>query len=330
MDDVQDLTSRPDLSIIIVNWNSAAYLRECLWSIVAESADVAYEVIVIDNASTSDNLDELAAEFPWVTMIRHDGNCGFARANNLAFERAAAPTVLFLNPDTIVRGRAIAEMLDVFKRFPDAGIVGCQLLNSDGSLQTSCVQRYPRVLNQTLSADIFFTRFPRLALAGVVPLYRVSDRPSTVEVVSGACLMIRSDVFERVGGFSKEYFMYAEDVDLCYKVARQGWKCLYTGSAVVVHHGGGSSRLRPVSSWAAVVQSGAKLQFVRRTRGPVYASVYLVAVASNAAMRWTLAAGLCRIRGNSWVRAKEKWLAILRWSLNPDGTVRRLTSAAAK
>ena len=321
----------PALSIIIVNWNSQHYLRACLQSILQEATRLIYEVIVIDNASTLDDIDKLGIDFPFIRLIRSDQNLGFARANNVGFQNSTADYVLFLNPDTVIEGSALRAMLDVLKKRQDAGIVGSRLLNSDGTLQTSCVQRYPRALNQALSTDFFYTHLPWMPLWGLAPLFQTTSDPVSVEVISGACLMVRRDVFEKVGLFSEDYFMYAEDVDLCHKVAQAGRRCYYLSSATVLHHGGGSSRQRQANNWAAVAQCGAKLQFMRKTRGTTYGNVYRLSMGATAAMRWLLLAGAAVARNNKERRASlsksmEKWSAILRWSIRPDSTLERLTA----
>jgi GT2 family glycosyltransferase len=157
-----------------------------------------------------------------------------------------------------------------------------------------------------------------------------------VEVISGACLLTRREVFEGIGLFSEEYFMYAEDADLCYKAAKSGWRCYYVREATVVHHGGGSSRLRSARSWSAVVQCGAKLQFIRKTRGPTYANLYRLAMAASAAIRWLLLASACvatrpqgGLRSDRFGATRAKWSAVFRWALRPNATLQHLTTVQA-
>jgi hypothetical protein len=193
------------------------------------------------------------------------------------------------------------------------------------------VQRYPRVLNQALGTDVLYSWFPQLPIWGMAPLYSTTHEPVRVEAVSGACLMIRREVFEAAGLFSEEYFMYAEDVDLCYKATQAGWRCYYVPEATVVHYGGGSSRQREVNSWAAVVQCGSKLQFMRKTRGMVYGNLYRFAMAVTAALRWLVLAGSTAILANRDRRRRvrqsmAKWAAIFSWSLRPDAILQRLTT----
>ncbi len=233
-------SSGPRVSIIIVNWNSLAYLQECLHSIYENSGDIEFEVIVVDNASAVDETVAIKAAFPLAITIRSDKNLGFAGANNLGFQHASAPNILFLNPDTKVIGSAVATMVRRLEGSPEVGALGCKLLNTDGSVQTSCIQRFPTITNQVLDLEFLRQRFPLWSVWGIAPLFTDRSEVSDVEVISGACLMISREAFERAGRFSEKYFMYAEDVDLCYQTRKAGWRVCYTGDATVIHHGGGT------------------------------------------------------------------------------------------
>jgi N-acetylglucosaminyl-diphospho-decaprenol L-rhamnosyltransferase len=316
------MSETPELSIVIVNWNSSGYLRECLASIVSETHSLSYEIVVVDNGSTHDDLDQLAAESFSFRLIRNGRNVGFAKANNIGFHYTRAPFVLFLNPDTRILGTAFERMLSVLKLQPDAGIVGCRLLNSDLTVQMSSVRRYPTILNQALGTNLLYARFPTLPMWGLRPLFQATDEMVSVEAVSGACLAVRRSVFEQVGLFSEEYFMYAEDTDLCYKVAREGWQCYYCGGAMVIHHGGGSSSLQR-GSWSDVAQCTAKHQFLRKTRGAAYGRLYRFAMATSAALRLLILVGLglisaAGVRQQRIRAARARWNAIFRWALQPE------------
>ena len=213
-----------DLSIVIVNWNSADYLRQCLRSIHETVKNLNYEVIVIDNASFDGSEAIIKQEFPSVRFIQSNKNLGFARANNEAFKASSGHSILFLNPDTEVLGDAIEILHGQLRRLPRAGAVGPTLLNSDMTMQTSCIQPFPTICNQALDMEVLRGRFPRLKLWGMQALYSDSDIPAVVEVISGACLMVRREVFENIGMFSTDYFMYTEDIDLCYKIRTAGYK----------------------------------------------------------------------------------------------------------
>src|SRR5664280_1246315 len=141
-----------DLSIIIVNWNSKSFLRQCLISLGARCKSPASEVIVVDGGSFDGCAEMLAQDFPWVIFIQSETNVGFARANNSAVSRARGRCLLFLNPDTEFLEDSISILMSRLEALPNAGAVGCQLLNSDGSLQTNCVQAFPTIWNQVLDS----------------------------------------------------------------------------------------------------------------------------------------------------------------------------------
>ena len=181
-------------------------------------AGLEFEIIVIDSASFDGCAEMLRKEFPQVRFIQSQENLGFAKSNNLAFRSATGESVLFLNPDTEIVGPAINVLHSALKMLPDAGVVGGRLLNSDGTVQTSCVQAFPTILNQLLNAESLRRRFPRSRLWGMAPLFDAGTKPKLVEAISGACVMLPRLLLEKIGVFSKDYFMYSEDIDLSYKV----------------------------------------------------------------------------------------------------------------
>ncbi|HUY14101.1 MAG TPA: glycosyltransferase family 2 protein [Terriglobia bacterium] len=314
------MPEQPDLSIIIVNWNSAAFVRSCLKSIYANTHGVNFEIVVVDNASY-DGCDELVKkEFPEVRFVQNAQNEGFARANNLGFSHSGGRNLLFLNPDTAVVGPALVTMLTFLEATADAGIVGARLLNSDGSVQTSCIQQFPTILNQALDIERLQAAFPKSRLWNIGPLFENANGGVSVDAISGACLMIRRSVFEQVGQFTTDYFMYAEDVDLCWKVKQVGRKNCYVGKATVVHHAGRCSQQKEEQSSSAVMTRDSLAKFLEKTRGRPYAAVYRLAM---------LVAGVCRtgllgafmlmpIRDKSRKSARisfKKWRRVVRWSL---------------
>lgn len=301
-----------DLSIVIVNWNSAAFLRECLRSIYATAGSVRFEVIVIDNASFDGSEQMVRHEFPAVTFIQSNENLGFAGANNFAFTHSTGRNVLFLNPDTELIGNALQVMSAALDSTIDAGIVGCKLLNSDLSVQTSCIQSFPSILSEMFDFQFLHTLFPNSSLWGMQALGASGTQPAAVDVVSGACLMIRRVVFEQVGQFSMDYFMYAEDSDLCYKVARSGWRNYFIGDATVIHHGGRSSCSRS-DHFAAVMMRESRFTFMLTRRGRAYAFCYRCTTSLVSAVRILILAPaipFAKVAGSL-----GKWFKILRWSL---------------
>lgn len=307
-----------DLSIVIVNWRSLAYLRECIRSIQANTHSITYEIIVIDNASDDGAAAVIPMEFPEVMFIQSPENLGFAKANNRAYLLSSGQNLLFLNPDTEVTAGAITAMVEHLRQEPAAAIVGPCLLNTDGSIQTSCVQAFPTITNQLLNSALLMRIFPGWKAWGRSSLYSSSRRPVAVDAVSGACLMIRRNDFENAGLFTETYFMYSEDIDLNYKVTTKGRRVDYLPICCVTHHGGCSST-QQVPYFAVVRQKEAVLQFFRRTKGPVYCGAFRIGVAAVAAVRVCLVVMLAPLWRNereskNWRSTLGKWIAVFQWA----------------
>jgi GT2 family glycosyltransferase len=269
------------LSIIIVNWNSTAYLLKCVESIYAYTKDLTFEIIVVDNASPDADVAVVKQQFPDVLLIESAVNLGFAGANNVGFRASKGEFVVFLNPDTVLISPAFDLMLQQVRLLPFAGAVGCTLLNEDQTIQTSAIQTFPTILNQLLDIDVIRNRFPACGLWNIQPLFAGGDEPSCVEVISGACVMFRHKVFASIGQFSEEYFMYAEDVDLCYKSAQAGFNNLYVPQAKIIHYGGKSS----VRARAVLMKWRSVLQYVAKYHGYCYQLAFRAAMACSAFVR---------------------------------------------
>ena len=316
-----------DLSIIIVNWNSKDYLLKSIASIEAATQGIEFEIVVIDAASY-DGCDEmLHINFPNVRFIQGVKNLGFAKANNEAYSAARGSTLLFLNPDTEIEGSAIETLYHQLNALPNAGIVGPKLLNSDRSVQQSCIRAFPTILNQVLESDALRKLFPRSRLWGMKPLLSGNELAKEVDAVSGACLMIKRSVFESVGMFSTDYFMYSEDIDLCLKVRKAGLNTYYIPTAVVVHHGGASSSQISVNTFSAVMMLESRWRFFRKTRSLWYSRLYRIAMFGTSIVRIGLVLFVWPARGlcgrESWVEpVLKKWMARLRWTLGGERWVK--------
>jgi GT2 family glycosyltransferase len=286
-----------------VNWNSVGYLAECIPSIYEWTRGIEFEIIVVDNASPRGDVDLLADRFPEVVIIKSSTNLGFAGANNLGVRHSSGEYVLFLNPDTLLVSPALTAMLRHAPSLSDAGVIGCRLLNTNRSVQTSSILPFPTIGKAMLRVERLRLRWPRLY--GIAALWSKGDRPVQVEAVSGACMLMRRETFDLVGGFSTEYFMYSEDVDLCYKAARAGFRNYHIGEGTIVHHGGGSS----LPERQASMKAEAELQFCEIHYGHFYGLMFRMTVAANAVVRLAVI-GALRALGKGGPRMEATWL---RW-----------------
>lgn len=326
------MSIQPELSIIIVNWNSAEYLCACLASIYSTGADVDLEVLVIDNASCDGCGKMVQRHFPQVRFLQSDKNLGFAAANNLAFAFSAGRNLLFLNPDTEVVGPALRRLLEALGSRPDAGIAGPRIVGPDFSTQGNCMRCVPALLNQMLDSSLSRSIFPRWWGFDVVK--HESHEPLAAEMVPGTCLMVRRKAFLESGFFNPAYFMYAEDVDLCCQARKLGWRSYYVHEAVVIHHGARSSRQQRDEAFSAVLMRDSVRKFFKAHRGRSYAALYVAATALAATCRLLACGGLWLVAGRErrlpWGRATSKWLRVLRWSLGLEGWTRTLGASEAQ
>ena len=253
-----------DLSIIIVNWNTSDLLARCLSSLEQEAfGDVApqCEVFVVDNASTDGSRQRVRDEFLWVSLIENEKNLGFAQANNLALAQAQGEFVLLLNSDTRLLPGALQALLAFMAAHPPAGACGARLLNADGSLQPSC--------QPMLTPEREFWRLSFLDMLLPRATYRMAswpvDQPRQVEIIKGACLLLRRAALDQIGRLDEAYFMYTEEVDLCYRLAQAGWELWWVPQAQVIHYGGASSRQAAEAMYLQLYRS--KVQFYRKFGG---------------------------------------------------------------
>lgn len=226
------------LSIIIVNYNVTQLLRNCLLSIQKYVEKVEYEVIVIDNASTDSSWGDLIPEFPSVQFISSKSNGGFSKANNQAIQEAKGEYLLLLNPDTELEGFYMKELLDFADAEPEFGCLGVRMHDAEGNFLPESKRSVPDMFNS------FEKLFTNLKNNNSKSYYRndiEENEISEVEVITGAFLLIKKDVYKNIGGLDESYFMYGEDIDLCYTLLRKGYKNYYYGKVSILHYKGEST-----------------------------------------------------------------------------------------
>ncbi len=232
-----------DISIIIINYNVKEFLENLLLSLVPALKGIAAEIIVVDNASSDGSIEMLKKKFPSVTAIINKQNIGFAKANNLALHRASGKYILLLNPDTIVNENTLHEMLSFMELHDEVGLAGCKVLNSDGTLQLSCRRGFPGPWTSFCKVSGLSSLFPNIKLFARYNLTYLDENQSfEVDAVSGAYMMIRKSVYEKIGGLDEQFFMYGEDLDWCYRVQKTGNKVYYVHSAQIIHFKGESTK----------------------------------------------------------------------------------------
>lgn len=199
--------------------------------------------------------------FPWVKLIKNSENVGFARANNQGIEASSGEYVLLLNSDTVVHRSALASLIFFMENNSRAGACGARLLNGDGSLQHAC---HPMLTPEREFWRLMFLE--RLGNNVTYPMQRWdTHRVRQVEVIKGACLLVRRQALDQVGLLDEGYFMYTEEVDLCYRLAQAGWSLWYVPQAIVTHFGGASSRQVHDEMYLELYRS--KVRFYRKYGG---------------------------------------------------------------
>lgn len=242
-----------DLSIIIVNWNGGSLLTRCVETIVTSDPQTTYEIVVVDNASADDSLDQLRASEVAAPLI--DGgqlrivvnaeNRGFGAANNQGFSLTNSPFVFMLNLDTEVRPGTIDRLIEKLNADRTIGACGPRIVNTDGSLQVSVFFSPPCVWHTLLSQLWLYHLIPR-RMRGELLLgwHWDHDRERAVPMLGGAAIMARREMIDKVGGFNERFHMYSEDTEWCWRINNSNWRLVFVPDAILLHHGAQSANKR--------------------------------------------------------------------------------------
>jgi len=261
--DPQDEPEISAVDVVVVAYRSGATLRGCVEPLAAIPG---VNVVVVDNACPDDSVATIA-DLPGVDIVRAPRNGGFGYGCNLGVARGSAPLLLFLNPDARIDAAALDALIAALRSDPEAALVGPRILDDDGSLAWS-VRRFPR-LRSTFAKALFLHRiWPRAAWTDeLVRVPGVYERAATAEWVSGACMLVRRDAYEALGGFDEGLFLYCEDTDLCARLWQAGRSVRFEPSALVRHVGGASSGAGETQAIAA----RSRVYYARKHRGRVAA-----------------------------------------------------------
>lgn len=273
-------TSGPDVSVVIVSYNTCELLRACLES-VERSEGTALEVFVVDNASADNSVAMVRAAFPAVRLTVNRENLGFAAANNLALPAARGRYVLLLNPDTVLGPDTVAGLVAFADAHPDVGICGPRVVNEDGSLQ-SCGYRFPTPLDeirQSKNVD----RWLR-AVIGEQPPLSEPRVPCDVDWVDGCCFLIRRTTIDQIGLLDEQYFLYGEELDWCRSARRAGWRVCAVPSVSMAHLLGRSVAQVRAEGLALLVET--RLRYYRKHDGLLVALAMSVVNTLGFLKRW--------------------------------------------
>jgi N-acetylglucosaminyl-diphospho-decaprenol L-rhamnosyltransferase len=257
------------LAIVIVSYNTVALLRQCLSSLRASltRSDLSPIIVVVDNGSLDGSASMVATAFPDVQLHAQAENRGFASANNVAINDIEADYTLFLNPDTEVLGDAPLALVRFLENHSDVGLGGGRLLNPDLSFQDSAF-RFPSLAMSFLDFFPINYRLTRSRMNGRYPR-NWYGRSFDIDHPLGACMCVRADIIQQIGGFDEGFFMYCEEVDWCMRIKQSGWRIAYTPDAEIIHHVGASSRQNAGPMLVQLHRSRDRL--FQKHYGPAYA-----------------------------------------------------------
>jgi len=231
----------PDLSVIIINWNTRQLLLDCIASIYRTVQQATFEIVVVDNGSSDGSVEAVAKHYAGVIVIANQRNAGFAKANNQAIRQMNGRFAVLLNSDTVLTENALDGMLAFMEARKNAGMCGPRLLNEDGSDQTS-VGTFPRLAGEFVSKSLLKVFTPAVYRACFVPHAPEDRNPVVVDFIIGACMMARKEAIDAAGMLDEDYFFFYEEIDWCLRMHRAGWPVYHLPQASIYHLGGGSSK----------------------------------------------------------------------------------------
>jgi N-acetylglucosaminyl-diphospho-decaprenol L-rhamnosyltransferase len=267
------------LSVLIVNYNVRFFLEHCLLSVIQSIEYMKSgegweaEVWVIDNASPDDSIGYLQPLFPSIKFLACSENMGFGKANNRAIKEATGRYILFLNPDTLVAADCFIKTIRFLEARPDAGACGVRMIDGSGNYLPESKRGYPGSWNSFTKMTGLINAFPRSKVfAGYYEGHLDENKTQEVAILSGAWMMVRSAVLEKTGGFDETFFMYAEDIDLSYRIKLEGFKNYYFADTTIVHFKGESTSKDKVYTTRFYT---AMIQFVEKHFRGLAASLYI-------------------------------------------------------
>ncbi|MDQ0482433.1 glycosyltransferase family 2 protein [Guptibacillus hwajinpoensis] len=292
-----------ELSIIIVNWNTADLTINCLYSVFENVDETKVDVWLVDNNSSDDSVERIKKEFSQVLLIENEVNVGFAKANNQVLRKVKTPFIMLLNSDTIVDGKAIDTLVNYLKENKEVGAVGPHLPMPNGNLKTLSCGYLPSI-KTAVNYSFGLTRIPMLyrffQKAIFLPM-RKYNAPLDIEWLSGACIAVRKEVVDDVGFLPEDYFMYAEDMQWCENILKNGWKLKFIPNAIIWHLMGASSKgqNKVSTTWLKNLRS----YYFKRSSNRAKSYIFSYILYSGFLLRYSTLL-LLRMTGNRWAKYK--------------------------
>ncbi len=303
------MTMTADVAIVIVSYNSRAFICDCLESVFSNRRDVRQQVVVVENASKDDAAELIRAKFPDVMVLEPGRNLGFAAGVNYGARHADAEFVLLLNPDTELRGAAIDEIVGFARRHPGHGLYGGRTLRPDGSLEPSSCWGQPTLWSMAMFALGLSTMFPKSPVFDPESLGRWQrDSIREVGAISGCFLLVPKVVWDELGGFDERYFMYGEDMDLAIRARARGYRPIVCPTAELVHEIGQSSET-PVHKSLLLYRGKASLVRTHWSGAAKWLGLFFLAAGTG--LRAALSRFSNRAGTNRWLtlwRERSTWL----------------------
>ncbi|HUI63793.1 MAG TPA: glycosyltransferase family 2 protein [Bacteroidota bacterium] len=298
-----DNENRPDVSIVFTHWNVRDMLRNCLHSVKEKTLGLTYEIIIVDDGSTDGSVEMIRSEFPEVTLIANETNIGVAKSYNKGVARARGRFVQMLNTDMVLVNNAVKLLLDFLTAHPEAGACAGKLRNTDMSPQLS-YGSFPGVLQAFSEAFALrhilpFIRWPQ---AGVCPDDSITE-PLEAEYLSGADMLIRKEVIDKIGFFDDRYTSYCEETDFCYRIRHETpWRLFYVPTAEIIHFGGQS--FSKVPEYRLRLMYSGYNKFLTKHHGWVYSLITRSLYAAQWGRRWLAARLACLLSPSDDLRSR--------------------------
>jgi len=268
-----------DLSIIIVNWNSWAYLHKCIMSIVENADELKYEIIVVDNCSPDNSAKNISDSFPDIILIKNDNNVGFPAANNQAFNIARGQYFLMLNPDTLIKKNTLQRSLHVLKSDQSIGCIGVKTIRGNGEILPSCARSYPTMWSKLLQIfyiDKIFKKWKFLKSSNIGHWDYNNSRD--VDLLHGGYMMFPESIYSKIGGLDEKIPMFYEDLEYCCRIKKSGFRIYYLADVEIVHFVGMSSS-KAEQKWITSLQYEADyLYFLEYGGGSQTALFYVLII----------------------------------------------------